>query len=356
MHSHFVGLDVHKQTIAFCIKQADGKIINEGSIRSNRDELDQWVKGVPTPWIGGMETTMFSHWIYYHLKDRGCTVWMGHAARMKAICAGKKKSDKIDARTIADLLRCDMFPSCYVISPELGALRRQMRFRRTVVNEQTRFKNLTAGLLMQRGVEYEKRRLHGKRYFQDLMAANDWAGEEMKPLLHFNREQIEALGQMDKRLIGMLEKHPLLQQRLEALETIDGVGPVTALTWALEIGTPSRFRSIHKAQSYAGLTSAFWESAGKQKHGPISKQRNAHLQSVIIEAAKLARLHNEKLNVVYQKHRDAGADDNLATLEVARKLVAYLLAVDRAATAQAVEAGSKAKPATQPPAKGEEVA
>ena len=84
---------------------------------------------------------------------------MGHAARMKAISAGKKKSDKLDARTIADLLRCDMFPSCWVIGPELGALRRQMRFRRRVVNEQTRFKNLTAGLLMQQGVEYERKRL-----------------------------------------------------------------------------------------------------------------------------------------------------------------------------------------------------
>ena len=47
---------------------------------------------------GGMEATMFSHWIYYHLKDRGANIWMGHAARMKAICAGKKKSDKLNAR------------------------------------------------------------------------------------------------------------------------------------------------------------------------------------------------------------------------------------------------------------------
>jgi transposase len=78
------------------------------------------------------------------------------------------------------------------------------------------------------------------------------------------------------------------------------------------------------------LTSAFWESAGKQKHGPISKQRNAHLQSVLIETAKLAPTHNEKLKAVYEKHRAGGADGNLATLEVARKLVAYLLAADRA--------------------------
>jgi transposase len=336
MYSYFAGLDVHKQVIAFCIKTADGKIVEEGKIEATRAGLDAWVEKMPKTemWVGGLETTLFSHWIYYQLKERGTNILMGHAARMKAICAGKQKSDKLDARTIADLLRCDMFPACWVISPELGALRRQMRFRRRVVEEQTRFKNFTAGLLMQRGVEYERRRLHGKRYFQDLMKANAWAGEELKPLLRFNREQIEMLGQMDQRLIGMLERHPLLKQRLAALEAIEAVGPVTALTWALETGTPTRFRSIKRAQSYAGLTSAFWESAGKQKHGPISKQRNAHLQSVLIEAAKLAPTHNEKLKAVYQKHRAAGAHENLATLEVARKLVGYLLAADRAFLAQ----------------------
>ena len=329
MHSHFVGLDVHKQVIAFCIKTADGTIVKEGSVPSRRSDLDEWVKTVPGTWVAGMESTMFSHWIYYHLQDRGAKVLMGHAAQMKAICAGKKKSDKIDARTIADLLRCNMFPACYVISRELGALRRQMRFRRTVVEEQTRFKNATAGMLMQSGVEYQRRRLHGKRYFQELMREKGWVAPELRPLLEFNRQQIETLGQMDQRLIAMLERHPQLQQRVAALQSIDGVGPVTALTWGLEIGTPRRFESIKKAQSYAGLTSAFWESAGRQKHGPISKQRNAHLQSVLIETAKLAPLHNEKLKAVYQKHRAAGADDNVATLEVARKLVGYLLAADR---------------------------
>lgn len=348
MHTHFVGLDVHKQVIAFCVKTAEGRIEKEGTVTSTRLHLDGWMEQMPKPesWVAGMETTMFSHWIFHHLKSLGANVEMGHAARMKAISAGKKKSDKMDARTIADLLRCNMFPSCYVISEELGALRRQMRFRRLVVQEQTRFKNSTAGLLMERGVEYEKRRLHGRRYFQSLIKQNPQAmAADVRPLLEFNRQQIEALGQMDKRLIGMLEKHPQLRQRVELLQQIDGVGPVTALTWALEIGTPERFSSIGKAQSYAGLTSAFWESAGKQKHGPISKQRNAHLQSVLIETAKLAPMYNEKLKAVYQKHREAGADNNLATLEVARKLVAYLLAADRAWLAQNGKAAAKPQPA-----------
>lgn len=330
MHTYFVGLDVHKQVIAYCAKAANGEIVKEGKIGATRSELDEWIKALPTPWVAGMEATMFSAWIYRHLESRGANVQMGHPARMKAISTGKKKSDKLDARTIADLLRCHMFPTCFVIAPDLEGLRRQMRFRRLVVKEHVTFRNKTAGLLMECGVEYERRRLHGKRYFGQLMKDNHWVNEQMRPLLEFNRKQIDALEQMDKRLIQMLSKHPQLQQRIEALQSIDGVGPVTALTWALETGTPERFSSIKQTQSYCGLTSAFRESAGQQKRGPLSKQRNPHLQCVLVEAAKMAPMWNETLKAIHEKAIAAGHNGNEATLEVARKLVAYLLAVDRA--------------------------
>lgn len=330
MDPYFVGLDVHKQVIAYCVKTVDGGIVTEGKLAATRAALNEWVKTLPGPWHGGMEATMFSHWIYHHLQPHAERLEMGHSARMKAISAGKKKSDKIDARTIADLMRCDLFPSCYVISPELGALRQQMRFRRLVVEETVMFKNKTAGLLMGAGVEYERRRLHGKRYFKELVKDNECIREEMRPLLAFHREQIETLQGMDDRLIRMLARHPRLQARVEALQTIDGVGPVTALTWALEIAAPERFASIKTAMSYCGLTSALRESAGQQKRGPLSKQRNRHLQSVLIEAAKIAPMVNEKLKEVHQKAKEKGGHQNRATLAVARKLAAYLLAADRA--------------------------
>ena len=105
---------------------------------------------------------------------------------------------------------------------------------------------------------------------------------------------------------------------------------MTALTWALETGTPERFRSQKAAMSYCGLTSALRESAGQQKRGPLSKQRNRHLQSTLIETAKIAPMLNEKLRAVHNKAKEKGGHANRATLAVARKLVAFLLAADRA--------------------------
>ena len=107
------------------------------------------------------------------------------------------------------------------------------------------------------------------------------------------------------------------------------MGEVTALTWALEICDARRFPSIGDAVSYCGLTSALNASADQQKRGPISKQRNAHLQTVLIEAAKLAPRWNRQLAEVHEREIKHSGNCNRATLTVARKLVAYLLAVDK---------------------------
>jgi transposase len=133
---------------------------------------------------------------------------------------------------------------------------------------------------------------------------------------------------VQRRILQQLKADEPLNRRIQLLQTIRGVGEITALTWALEIGDVMRFGSVRDACSYCGLTAAFRSSADKQQRGPISKQRNAHLQTVLIEAAKLAPRWNPGLAQVHARELERG-HRNRATLEVARKLVAYLLAVDR---------------------------
>jgi transposase len=130
------------------------------------------------------------------------------------------------------------------------------------------------------------------------------------------------------QLLARLRKDQRLTQRVTLLKSIPGVGEVTALTWILEVGDAQRFSSIAQAVSYCGLTSALVSSADKQQRGPISKQRNAHLQTVLIEAAKLAPRWNPQLAELHARELKRG-NRNRATLAVARKLVAYLLAVEK---------------------------
>jgi transposase len=91
----------------------------------------------------------------------------------------------------------------------------------------------------------------------------------------------------------------------------------------------SRFRSVKQAISYCDLCGGERSSADKVLRTPISKQRNKHIQSVLVEAAKFTPQQSHELALVYEKEKQKG-NSNRATLAVARKLVAYLLAVDRA--------------------------
>ena len=125
-----------------------------------------------------------------------------------------------------------------------------------------------------------------------------------------------------------LVRDPLLTDRVQRLMTIPAIGPITALTWALEVDDVKRFPSVKQAISYCGLCGAEKSSAGIVKRTPLSKQRNKHLQCVLVEAAKLAPRRNPDLALVYDQEKQKG-NANRATLAVARKLVAYLLAVDR---------------------------
>lgn len=133
---------------------------------------------------------------------------------------------------------------------------------------------------------------------------------------------------VQKKLLDALGNNELIRERVQRLMTIPGVGEVTALTWVLEVGEAERFTSVRQAVSYCGLCSAQKESAGKERRGPISKKRNRHLQTVLVEAAKLAPLWNEQLAEVYARELERG-NRNRATLAVARKLVAYMLAVEK---------------------------
>jgi transposase len=247
---------------------------------------------------------------------------------LRAIAAAKKKHDKIDAGKIADCLRCDFLPECHMTSTEIRDRRRMLGYRNLLMKQTVQMKNRISGLLMETGVSYNKQRLHKVGYFSELLSTNEEVNESIRPLLKLSRETIARSGKIEYALISSLERAPLLADRLKRLRTIPGVGPITALTWALEIGDASRFRTIKQAISYCGLCGEEKSSADKVMRTPLSKQRNKHIQRVLVEAAKLAPRQNQELALVYEREKQRG-NGNRATLAVARKMVAYLLAVDR---------------------------
>ena len=325
---HYIGFDVHKKSIQFCTKRADGQIVEEGRLPATRAALAGWAAGQERPWNGALEATMFSAWIYDTLRPHAAELKVAHSAMLQAIAASKHASDRLDARKIADLVRVGWIPGVWMAPPELRSLRLLLRYRNLVVRQATQVKNRIASTLMAHGVEYTKSRLHGKKYFHTLLEQLAEVPPPVRDLLRTSRASLEMFLSAQRMLLQRLSGDPTLAERVERLQTIPGVGLVTARTWALEIGDPQRFRSAAPAMSYCGLVAPLQESAGKPFRQPLSKKRNAALQRVLIEVAHLVARSHPGLGLLYERvkqKRNSGA----AVIAVARKLVAYLLAVDK---------------------------
>jgi transposase len=325
---YYIGLDIHKKTIAYCIKKVDGTVVDQGTVAAERKALSRWLSELPGAWYGAMEATMFTGWVHDFLKPHSLELKVAHPEMLKSITAAKKKNDRADAEKIADLLRVNLLPECYMAPIELRELRRILRYRNMIVRTAVKMKNKISGLLMEVGANYNKGRLHGKKYFGNLLEQVEDVPESVKELLTLSRSGFEMFNAIQKKLIKALRENNLIQERVRRLMTIKGVGEVMALTWVLEIAEPARFRSSRQAISYCGLCSAQHESAGKEQRGPISKKRNKHLQTMLVEAAKIAPIWNEQLAELHEKELARG-DRNRATLAVARKMVEFMLAVDR---------------------------
>ena len=205
---HYIGFDVHKKSISYCVKTADGTIVEEGRLKATHQALREWAAKRQEPWHGAMEATLFSGWIYDVLKPFAARLEMGNPSMMKAIGASKKKSDRLDARKIADLVRCNLLPACYVASVEMRELRRLLRYRNTVVGHAVQLKNKMSGLLMEVGAEYNKQQLHGKQYFTELMGQLEEVPESVKDMLRLSRSALEMFETTQRQLLNRLRKSP----------------------------------------------------------------------------------------------------------------------------------------------------
>src|SRR5438132_11563983 len=89
-HMYYIGLDVHKKTISYCVKDASGQVHQEGKVGATRWELDDWIKTLHQPWTVAMEATIFTGWIYDHLLPHAQQVKVAHPLMLRAIAAAKK--------------------------------------------------------------------------------------------------------------------------------------------------------------------------------------------------------------------------------------------------------------------------
>jgi len=214
---YYIGLDVHKRTISYCVKDMSVRVYAEGSLPATRFDLDRWMKTLPQPWTAAMEAIVFTGWTYDHLRPHAAAVKVAHPLMLRAIAAAKKKNDRIDARKICDCPRCDFLPECYMAPTALRERRRTLRYRNLLVRQMVQMKNKIAVLLMEAGVSYNKQRLHKAGYFRELLATNPAIDEGLCSPLRLCRETVVRMQRTESALVRSLERDSLLMDRVERL-------------------------------------------------------------------------------------------------------------------------------------------
>jgi hypothetical protein len=87
---YYIGLDVRKQKISYCVKAGGGKVFAEGWVPATRFDLDRWRKTLPQPWSAALEATMFSGWIYDQLRPHAAELKVAHPLMLRAIAAASE--------------------------------------------------------------------------------------------------------------------------------------------------------------------------------------------------------------------------------------------------------------------------
>jgi Transposase len=178
---YYIGLHVHKQKISYCVKDGSGKVYAEGSLPATRIDLDHWMKTLPQPWSGAKEATMFTGWIYDHLKPHAAALKVVHPLMLQAIAAAKKKNDHVDASKICDYLRCDFLPECYIASTAIRERQRTLRYRILPVRQMVQMKNKIGMLMMEAGVSYRSAAIaSGASPVRSRMTCQRMAGSESR--------------------------------------------------------------------------------------------------------------------------------------------------------------------------------
>src|ERR1700674_1043562 len=238
----------------------------------------------------GMEATGYSRWFERLLAELGFEVWIGDPAEIKTRRVRKKKTDREDARLMLKLLLENRFPRTWVPDPENRDLRQLLWHRHRLVQMRTRIRNQLQALAMN----------EGKRYKHRLWSAEGRALLEKFPWAPWASRRRHGLLVLLDRLTPTIDEHTAAVEQ-EArrwpeavrLMTHPGVGPLTALAFVLIIGTPGRFRRGKQLGSYIGLTPSEDSSGGRQRLGHISKQGNALLRFLLVEAAQAATRCNQ---------------------------------------------------------------
>jgi transposase len=290
---HYVGLDVSVKETSVCIIDKAGKVIREVKVATEPVAILAVLTEEPLALERiGLEAGPLSQWLYSALAEAGLPVICVETRRMKAALSAQiNKSDRNDARGIAQMMRVGLYRPVHVKTLASQKRRMLLTSRQLLQAKALDIENDLRGTLRNFGlkvgmvgtVKFEAR-------IRELVADHPDLAAIVEPLLIARRVLREQLGVLHRQLLEIV-RHDEVCRRLM---TTPGVGPVVALTFRATVDVPSRFTSSKAVGAAFGLTPRRQQSGEIDRMGGISKCGDAMMREMLFEAALVLMTHSGK--------------------------------------------------------------
>jgi transposase len=240
----YAALDLGQKTVRAVLKRHDGKVVKELTIKKQADNVLKFLNGT------NANVVMESGYNYQYLKSEGYNIKVAHPLMVNAIAYAKVKTDKVDARILADLLRTDMIPECYIPNEDIRNLRDLARRRHYFVNTRTMFKNKVHVELSKRWIDYSGTGSSNNN--SDLFTRK---GKDIYSLeISGVKDCLDTIDFLNKKIQEMDNEIKILANNdryARHLITIPGISYYAALLISSEIADINRFPDYEHLSSYA---------------------------------------------------------------------------------------------------------
>ena len=328
-----VGIDLHKKTITLCVIDHDGAILTTRTFAcADPEKITAFFAGLGT-FQAVVEATAGYHWLLQRLEPLAQRLVLAHPGKLRIIAESTRKSDKFDARVLAEFLHLDMIPESYRPTPRQREHRALVRHRQFLMKERTQLRNKIRRIVADYNAD--RRDLFSRVGLEMLasLALSDsdrFIISQMLDQLQF----VETQRQEAQKQLRTFAKMGSAQEGRDRqlLQSMPGVGEVTSDVVLAELGDFQRFRSAKQVVAYAGLAPGRRSSAGKVRDLGITKAGSGLLRWVLVEASWQAVRYSAHWRGIYErlKHRRGG---RRAIVAVARRMLEVMVALLRSGQA-----------------------
>lgn len=293
--NQFIGCDMHKRFSLFVAINEKGEASRPVRVEHDRETMRTFLRQLPHSAPIAIEASGHYYWLVDEIEAAGLKPHLAHPRETKRRMGKTHKSDKLDARGLAILLRNGTLPEVWIPPAELRDQREMLRLRMFLVARRTQIKNRIHGALARYNVQLVARDLFSK-------AGRNELDQRLAELPPHTRQSVDIewtafdfvvdqIGEVEQHLEAILKP----SQEALLLRTMPCVGRILSAVMALEIGDVSRFPRAENLASYAGLVPRLIASGGKIHHGRIASDVNRTLKWAFVEAGNIVPAQAQRL-------------------------------------------------------------